>query len=493
MTTSKNKPGRILFAASEIYPLVKTGGLADVACFLPQALRQLGYDIRLVLPAYRSVLEQAPTIATKTEFFIPESRIHCRLLETTLPDTDIPVYLMDAPAMFDRDGTPYQTPDHTDWPDNDERFALFGRAIRLISLGMPGLDWQPALLHCNDWHTGLAPALLSLDSRRPACVFGIHNLAYQGLFANDAFNRLGIAAELNSMQALEFHGQLSFIKGGLVFADHLITVSPRYANEITTAAHGHGLEGLLEYRRHELSGILNGVDYAVWDPRHDPLIAHNYWSNWRAGKKGNKRLLQKELGLTQNDNAVLLGYIGRLTEQKGSDLILDTLPELLGAKDVQLVMLGDGNPEYEKLLADAGSSHAGKMAVRFAYDEMLAHQIQASADILLMPSRFEPCGLTQLYALRYGTIPVVHATGGLADTIVDTNESTLHDGTATGFHFKNDSGVEYLAAAHRAIGMYHSAKTNWRQLVRTAMKQEFSWADSARQHSKIYQALIATP
>ncbi len=478
---------KVLFAASEVYPLIKTGGLADVACFLPIALHEQGCDIRIVMPAYRSILAQGTVLKSRSGFFIPQFKLHVRLLETTLPGGQVPVYLVDIPELFDRPGGPYQAPAGTDWPDNARRFAIFGYIIHLISLNQVGLHWSPELLHCNDWHTGIATALLANQPQRPATVFTIHNLAYQGRFPYETYQSLMLPPHLWSMDALEFHGELSFIKGGLVFADRLTTVSPTYAREITTPEYGYGMEGLLQLRADKLTGILNGVDYRIWDPRLDPVIAHHYGLTNLADKKINKLALQRELGLKVNEDAILLAHISRLIGQKGIDLILNGVHQLLQDKDVQLVILGTGEDRYEQELRAAAVSYDQRLVVVLDYNEILSHRIQAGSDIFLMPSRFEPCGLTQLYAMRYGTIPVVRCTGGLADTVVDANKKSLQTRHATGFHFHRDSLPEFMLAAGRAIHMYRSAQPTWRQIMATAMSQDFSWEKSAQQYRQVYE------
>jgi len=483
---------KVLFAASEVYPLIKTGGLADVASFLPVALHDAGYDIRIILPAYGGVLAKGYAIRSETAGFIPETGVKYQLREIRLPGHEVPVYLIHVPELYDRPGGPYHGPDNNEWPDNHLRFALFCRVIRQICLDQAGLDWQPDILHGNDWHTGLAPALLSQDRARPAIVFTIHSLAYQGLFPLGTFSQLGLPDSLQSPDALEFYGQLSFMKGGLVYADKVVTVSPSYAREITTPAFGVGLDSLLRMRNSHLTGILNGVDYDVWDPRHDPLIYSHYWIDRLSGKTTNKQHIQRELGLAENNNAILLGFIGRLTEQKGCDLILDELAEILGSPDIQLIILGEGARRETQALKNAAAAWSGRMVASFTYDETLAHRIQAGADILLMPSRFEPCGLSQLYALRYGTIPVTSLTGGLIDTIVDTNDFSLQNHTATGFHFSIDTPGDFVATLLRATKLYRDDKTTWRQLMHTAMIQEFSWSNAAGQYSSIYQHLLTS-
>jgi starch synthase len=484
------KRTRVLFAVSEVYPFVKTGGLADVACFLPMALSELGIDIRIVLPAYQSIMAQLTDYRFLEETRLPDLNIRFRLLQTTLPDSEIRVYLVDIPELYDRPGDPYNESSGIEWPDNPARFARFCQVVACIMMHQAGLDWQPEILHCNDWHTGLAPALLSISGTNTPSVFTIHNLAYQGNYSYDIFRSLRLPVRLWSHEALEFFGDMSFIKGGLVYADRLTTVSPEYAREITTPEYGNGMEGLLLHRADRLSGILNGVDYRYWDPRRDPLIKHPYWIDSLGNKTANKTDLQSSLGLARNPDAILLAYIGRLSGQKGIDLILYGLTDLLAEKNVQLVVLGTGEVVYEKQLLAAAGNRSGQMAVTLAYDEGLAHRIQAGADILLMPSRFEPCGLTQLYGLRYGTIPVVCKTGGLADTITDTTEQTLKSHTATGFQFLEPATSGLVKAVRRAITMRRAAGQVWEDLVITAMQQDFNWAKSARDYATVYTELL---
>lgn len=481
---------RILFAASEVYPLVKTGGLADVACYLPIALRESGHDIRIVLPAYRTVLDQVEKIKPYAGRTISRTGTHFRIQETTLPGSKVTVYLVDIPELYDRPGGPYHDTTGLNWSDNAGRFAAFCRVIRLMCLGRAGIGWIPDILHVNDWHTGLAPALLAADGGRPPTVFTIHNLAYQGDFPYAVFSTLDLAEDFWSPESLEFYGRMSFIKGGIVYADQLTTVSPEYAREITTAEFGCGLEGLLQARRDRLSGILNGVDYRFWDPRHDPMIEHHYWFTGFEDKKINKQRLQQELGMRPEPGVVLLAHVSRLTWQKGIDLIIDSLPQLLQDSRLQLVILGAGESHYEEALVEAAGEFSNRMSVRIGYDEVYAHRIQAGADIMLMPSRFEPCGLTQLYSLRYGTIPVVRKTGGLADTIVDANDINLKNGKATGFQFSGSGTADYLAAVHRAVSLFHNSPTKWNQLMHTAMNQDFSWARSAAQYAAVYEKAL---
>jgi starch synthase len=478
-------PSRILLAVSEAHPLIKTGGLGDAVVSLAVALRDAGLDARLVIPAYRDTMERVEGIRVIGRLPMPGNGQPAVLRLGQIPDTEVPVYLVDAPGLFDRPGGPYTDPSGADWPDNAERFAMFGRAIAALAVGSGGAGWRPHILHCNDWHTGLAPALLATNRLRPAVIYQIHTLAYQGLFPFKTFQRLKLPMRLWSPEALEFHDQMSFIKGGLVFADRLITVSPSYAREILTPELGYGLEGLLQHRREQLYGILNGVNYDVWDPRQDAHIARHYWIDSLPDKRINKRELQTELGLPQSDSAFLVASIGRLTEQKGTDLILDALPRLLKRPDLQMVFLGTGAASLEKRLQRAGDDYSGKLAVHIGYSEALAHRIEAAADAFLMPSRFEPCGLNQLYSLRYGTIPIVSATGGLADTVVDPLGNRDKSRTATGFVFEDPAMLVDTVA--RAASLFKTEPRAWRRLMINGMEQDFSWSRSVVRYRAVYE------
>ncbi|MFN2309438.1 MAG: glycogen synthase GlgA [Gammaproteobacteria bacterium] len=481
----------ILFASSEVHSLIKTGGLADVSAALPKALHELKQDVRLVLPAYQDLLTRAGQLREVAQLSLPDSPAAVRVLEGRLPGTSIPVYLIDAPQCFDRPGNPYSAPDGSDWPDNAQRFARFARACVELAMDRAGLGWRPAVVHCNDWQTGLVPALLSLETARPATVFTIHNLAYQGLFDWASFQALHLPYTWWSLHALEFHQQLSFLKGGLVFADRLTTVSPTYAEEIRTPEYGCGLDGLLAHRAADLTGILNGVDYGLWDPATDPLLEHPFAPDDLAGKAANKQALQAHFGLPQAAELPVFAHIGRLVEQKGIDLLLEILPQLL-TRPLQLILLGTGHAQLETALRQAQAAHPKRVGVRIGYDEALAHRIEAGADVFLMPSRFEPCGLNQLYSLRYGTLPLVRRTGGLADSVVDCRYATLESGAATGFLFDTASPAELLAAIDRALALYAQPEA-WTRVVKTAMAQDFSWARSAQRYLALYRDLGASP
>lgn len=478
---------KVLFATSEAYPLVKTGGLGDVSNALPSALKGLGFDIRLVLPAYRHTLTRAGRIERVCELSLPGKGERIGLFEGAPGSTSLKCYLVDAPSLFDRPGGPYAGPDGQDWPDNAERFAVFARTVVELAQDRAGSQWQPDLVHCNDWQTGLIPPLLARGSRYPASVFTIHNLAYQGLFDWHTFADLGLPPDLWHPEAMEFYGRFSFIKGGLVFSDRLTTVSPTYALEIQTPEFGYGLDGLLRHRAQDLVGILNGVDYSIWDPCRDPYIAERYDPANLAKRSINKRDLQQYFKLRTDPDALLMGSVGRLVEQKGIDLILHAIPWLY-REDVQLVVLGSGDKALAEALKGLAGDNPGRIGVYIGYDEALAHRIIAGADIFLMPSRYEPCGLNQMYSLRYGTIPIVRSTGGLADTVVDTTPETLQAGSATGFTFKEPTPAALASAIRRALFCYLDPKT-WSQIQSTGMAQDFSWERSARAYADVYRHL----
>lgn len=488
--TSKNprptKTKKILFVTSEARPLIKTGGLGDVSGALPIALKELKQDIRIILPAYREAIRRNGPYTIASLVFHPETH-PIRLLEGRLPGSDIPVWLVDIPSLFDRPGNPYLGPDGRDWHDNALRYGMFARAVTTIALNQAGLDWHPDIVHCNDWQTGLVPALLSLNSSRPATVFTIHNLAYQGIFPADQFQQLGLPGALWGMNGLEFFDQLSFIKGGLLYADMLSTVSPTYAKEICTPAFGCQLDGLLRHRADRLVGILNGADYSEWNPEHDPNLSHHYRVDALQGKAANKAALQRGLGLPRDPRIPLIGVIGRLVEQKGVDLILAVLGNLF-QQSAQVVILGSGNKEFEQALVTLASHYPQRCHVKIGFSEALAHRIEAAADIFLMPSRYEPCGLNQIYSLRYGAVPIVRRTGGLADTVVDISAGL---DTATGFVFDDPSPAALLAALQRALALYTNKPQDWQQLVRNGMNQDFSWRQSAKAYLDLYRQALA--
>jgi starch synthase len=478
----------ILFCASEAFPLIKTGGLADVSGSLPKALLQLEHDIRLVLPAYPAALQAARELTELTRLDLPDNTAPVRILRGTMPDSEVPLYLVDAPSCFDRPGNPYLQADGSDWPDNAQRFALFARACVSLALGEADRNWKPQLVHCNDWQTGLVPALLAVEKQRPATLFTIHNLAYQGLFPARTFHSLQLPDVLWSLERMEFHNMLSFIKGGITMADWITTVSPAYVREILEDEHGYGLAGLLRFRADQLSGIINGVDNDVWNPGNDRHIVRHYTVHTLQHKLFNKFTLQKQNGLPIASQPLLLAYVGRLAEQKVIDLILDCLPELF-QHPVQMVILGSGDSELEQQLHAAERRFPRQLSVHTGYNEIFAHQVIAGADALLVPSRYEPCGLSQLYAQLYGTVPIVRRTGGLADTVVNFSQETLDNHTATGFCFEEEQPEALLATCLSALRLFRTERVDWWKLVIAGMKQDFSWTHSAIEYSELYRRL----
>ncbi len=480
---------KVLFIASEVHPLIKTGGLGDVCGSLPQALHALGVDVRLLLPGYRDALRHAGRLKQVAQLTLPSLALPVTLFEGRLPDTRIPVWLIDFPPAYDRPGDPYCNSHGHPWHDNAARFALLAQVAVAIARGTAGLPWQPEVVHGHDWHAGLVPALLSAETRRPATVFTIHNLAYQGLFSRDVFQSLQLAMSPRLADALEFHGQLSFIQGGIAFADRITTVSPTYAREIQTPEHGNGLDGLLRQRTERLSGILNGIDARVWNPARDRHLVSRYSARRLARKQPNKAALQQEFALPADVDVPLLGLVSRLVHQKGIDLLLDALPSLMPLS-LQLVVLGSGEARYEQALRAAAARYPGQMAVLAGYDEAVAHRIQAGADLFLMPSRFEPCGLSQLYSLRYGTVPIARRTGGLADTVVDADTTAIVAGTATGIVFDEASATGLTQAVRRGLALYADRRV-WKRIQRTGMHQDFSWHHSAAEYLDLYELAIA--
>jgi len=480
---------KILFATSEVYPLIKTGGLADVAASLPRALLKLGQDVKILLPAYASVLEKAAATGIKEIAKIAVDGYIVSLKQTRLPGTKVTVWLVDIPEFFARPGNPYCGPDGNDWFDNHKRFYVFAKVAELIALDQLNLNWQPTIVHCNDWQTALIPALLSLYKNHPASVFTIHNLAYRGLFSYQAFAELNLPAVFWHHERLEFYGQMSFIKGGLAFADYITTVSPSYALEIQRPEFGNGLDGLIRYRNDSIAGILNGIDTDEWNPGTDPHLTCNYNRRTLGNKTKNKLALQEELGLAIDAEIPLLGFVGRLVDQKGVDLILAQMNQLL-SQDCQLVILGSGFPHYEKALKNIAAQYPSKVAVTLGYNEAFAHRIEASSDIFIMPSIFEPCGLNQMYSLRYGTLPIVHAVGGLRDTVFEeTQENSLVK--ANGFVFNGASAEELFSAIQRAIALFQH-KDQWKELQLNAMSQDFSWDVSAKDYIIIYEKITGS-
>jgi len=481
---------RVLYITAELYPWVKSGGLGDVAAALPPALIAEGIDVRLLLPGFRGFLDAFGGITDIARLTTPFAAERVRVGLAHLPASESLAYLVDHPAFYDRLGNPYAGPDGSDWPDNHRRFGLFGWIAAELARGAdPG--WRPDILHGHDWHTGLAPAYLS--ARPPAAgrvptVFTVHNLAYRGPFPGTVFPQLALPPEFFSIDGVEFFGMVSFIKAGLFYSDRLTTVSPTYAREIQTPAFGWGLDGLLRTRAALLTGILNGVDPRFWDPGHDTNLPQTYGTeDAAAGKRAAKAALQRRLGLEPIEGAPLFGAVSRLTPQKGLDLALAGLPDLL-AGGGQLALLGSGDGNLEQAFAAAVERYRGRVGVAIGYDEGLAHLIIGGSDVILVPSRFEPCGLTQLYALRYGALPLVRRVGGLADTVVDATATNLAEGVATGFAFDDDSPSALMSAIGRAAALFREREI-WQRMIRRAMTRDFSWAAAARRYAAVYRTL----
>ncbi len=485
---------KILFAASEIYPLIKTGGLADVAYGLPRALSDMDNDVCLLLPAYASVLAQVEhTCQLGTLDIWGDGRTHqVTILAAQHEAFAGTLWLAECAALFERPGNPYLQPDGTDWPDNAERFCVFARAVAVLAADQLALNWKPDVVHVHDWQTGLVPALLEDLPERPRCVFTIHNLAYGGHFSRELFERLHLSEHWWSSEGMEFYGGFSMLKAGIVYADAVTTVSPTYAQEICTPAFGYGLEGLLRSRAWKLSGILNGVDEVAWNPAHDPYLPHYFSAEAiQPGKTQNKQALLDQFGLGADDEASaqpLLGFVGRLVEQKGIDLILQAIPELLAHTAARFILIGSGVAHYEQWMNQLAAQHPERVAVYIGYNEALAHLLEAGCDLFMMPSRFEPCGLNQMYSLKYGTLPVVYHTGGLADTVVNATDENIAAGTANGFVFYRPDAQALSGTIHWAL-QHYADKNHWQQLQRNAMRADFGWQRSARAYLRVYSAV----
>ena len=482
------KPVRILFATSELFPLAKTGGLADVAASLPKALAREGADVQLVMPGYEEALDKAEALTNGPALAGIPGAEDARLLKGRVPDSGLPIWFLDAPRLF-RDGGGLYTEVHGgDRANNPLRFAAFCHAVTALGLGRAGVGPMPDIVHANDWHTGLVPMLMELEAskRRPATVFTVHNLAFQGHCGWDWFPRLGLPAAPHVTQAMEFYGVVNFLKPGLCFADAITTVSPTYAREILTPQYGCGLEGVIQTRADSLYGILNGIDSSIWDPALSPWLPANYAGNDIVGKRICKEEVQRELGLTVDPDAPLLAFVGRLTWQKMADVLARSLPDILKREpDRQFIVLGQGDREIEKSLHALSGSFPGRLGIEVGYTERAAHRALAASDILVHGSRYEPCGLTQLYAMRFGAVPLVRPVGGLADTVIDTTDATLADGTATGFHFHGLDEDAKLQGIDRAVEFYRNDLA-WRRLQLASMATNFSWDHSARAYMSTY-------
>ena len=496
---------KILLATSEAVPFAKTGGLADVCGALPLELARLGHEPTLIMPAYRQVFQAGlpiEPVGGPLEIRVGQKTVSGRLLRGFLPTgtsiagkspaPPVPVYFIEQAQYFDRDylyGSGLQ-----DYRDNCERFVFFSRAV-LDVIGRLGLGVD--VLHVHDWETGLIPAYLKIEYRskpgyeKIASLLTIHNLSYQGTFWHWDMLLTGLDWKYFNWRQMEFFGNLNLLKTGIVFADSINTVSPRYAEEIQSAPLGCGLEGVLQHRRSVLSGILNGVDYSQWNPAADPHLPAKYVpEKVRDGKAADKAALQAELNLSQDPNVPLLAFVGRLVEQKGIDLIAQVMQEWVLTSRAQWVILGTGDAKYQEQLTLLAQRFPQKVAARFQFSDPLAHRIEAAADLFLMPSRFEPCGLSQMYSLKYGTVPVVRVTGGLADTIVDTTEETLAAGSANGFTFYEPTSHGLSSTLKRALA-YFARPDAWLRLMTNGMTEDWSWTKSAKQYVDLYETTMA--
>ncbi|WKW49353.1 glycogen synthase GlgA [Rhodomicrobium lacus] len=477
---------KVLSAASELYPLVKTGGLADVTGALPGALSGLEIDVRSLVPGYPQVigaLEGGETVLSIPDLFGGPARV----LAATAGALDL--FVLDAPHLYDRSGNPYTQPDGKDWPDNAFRFAALARTAALIAEGATPA-FQPDILHVHDWQAALAPAYLRYGGKGGAAtVVTVHNLAFQGQFPAELLGPLGLPPESFSIGGVEHYGAVGFLKAGLRLADRITTVSPSYALEIQQPETGMGLDGLLRERSARLSGILNGIDTDVWNPATDPRIAAAYSAENFDVRANNKATLQDTFGLEPEPGALVVGVVSRLSWQKGLDILAEALPVLLG-EGMQLALLGAGDADLEARFRAAAEANPGRVGVRIGYDEAVAHRIQAGSDALAVPSRFEPCGLTQLCALRYGAVPLVARVGGLADTIIDANEMALAAGVATGIKFQPGQRESLELALRKAATLFRDRGT-WRRLQLNGLATDVSWRAPARRYAQLYRELVA--
>jgi starch synthase len=482
---------RILYITPEAYPFAKTGGLSDVAGSLPSALAGIGHDVKVILPKYGSIDSSRWNLRPGESFTLRLAGENhpFRLWTAALKESQAEFLFLENEPLFGRPGI-YQE-NGADYPDNLKRFAAFSRAV----LEVPNVvSWQPDILHANDWQTATVFAYLSALFKddpvlgRAGTVFTIHNLSYQGLFPSGEFKGLGLPGEFFATDGLEFYGRVNLMKAGLLFSRTINTVSPTYSREILTPEFGCGLEGLLKSRRKDLYGILNGVDYATWDPSTDPNLPQSFQFKTPKGKQACKIALQRESGLPPREVPVL-GMVSRLVPQKGTDLLLDILDELMYL-DLQLIVLGSGEAGFQDRLQSARSRHPDKIAVHFDFNDGLARRVYGGSDLFLMPSRYEPCGLSQLYAMRYGSVPVVHRTGGLADTVVDAVPSNLESETATGFAFEEASPHAFLTVLRLALRLYEE-RALWKKIVRAAMAADFSWERSAREYDGLYRRAVS--
>lgn len=473
---------------SEAYPLIKTGGLADVSGALPLALNALGHDVKLLLPGYKSVLEkitQAKSMGSMQVF----ANLHCELILAKMPSSALDVIVIKNASLYERDGNPYVNPDGHDWHDNPLRLGVLSKVASLLSAQSQHLNWLPDIVHCNDWQSGLTPCYMRLSEHATAkTVFSVHNLAFQGNFHPRWLHLLELPAESFQMEGLEFYGQLSFMKAGLFYADQLSTVSPTYAKEIQTEAFGFGLQGLIQARQHQLTGILNGIDTDEWNPATDPHLPYPYTSQSLATKQEVKTQLQHISGLPVDINIPVFGVVSRLTHQKGIDILLEATPEIV-ALGCQLVVLGSGEKSFEIQFNAYAKAYPQHVSVTIGYNEPLSHLIMAGIDAFIMPSRFEPCGLNQLYGLRYGTPPIVSNTGGLADSVCHTTSETISKQQATGFKLEQVDKLSLLVTIQQVLSAWQD-KNIWQAIQINGMNQPIGWEHSAQAYVALYNRTL---
>lgn len=503
---------RIALVSSEVVGFAKTGGLADVAGALPPALESLGEEIIVFLPMYHCIRQTGNFESTKIRFQIPlgPHLVQGSLAKSKIPGSNVTVYLVENQDLFERDNPAFGRGIYQflgsegakkDYPDNSARFYFFTQAV-LASF--PQLGFWPDVVHWNDWQCGLGPVLLrekydrtenkalAEKYQKVRSLMTIHNIAYQGNFWKEDMNMIHLGWHLFNLNQLEFHDNLSFLKAGIVFSDQINTVSPTYAREIQTPYYGYGLQGVLTALAGKLTGIVNGIDYKVWDPSRDPLIAGKFDArNIQPGKSTCKKALQHELGLEVNPSIPMVGLVARLVQQKGLDLVIESAWRMMEL-GIQFVVLGEGDSYYQNALVQLQATFAGKVALNFSFSESMAHKIEAGVDCFLMPSLYEPSGLNQLYSMRYGTLPVVRATGGLADTVTDANPATLANNSATGFSFNAYSSAALFDCMHRAIDCYRNHQQDWIKIQRNAMMQDWSWNRSAGNYQQLYRTIVSS-
>ena len=475
---------QLLSLASEAYPILKTGGLADVIGALPAALRPHDIHTRTLLPGYPAVmqaLQHTQTVLTEPDFFGGAARI------LSGHATGLDLFVLDAPHLYARPGNPYTQPDGQDWPDNPQRFAALAYAAALLGQGRAA-GYAPDVIHAHDWQTGLLPAYLTFaGGHRPATVFTIHNLAFQGQVPATLLAELRLPPHAYTPDGVEYYGAIGMLKAGIRYADRVTTVSPTYAAEICTPEGGMGMDGMLRARADVLSGILNGLDTQVWDPETDPHLPKTFGLATRGARFASKAALQARFGLTPSRSTLVFGVVSRLSYQKGLDMLLDCLPDILAA-DAQLALIGTGDPVLQNEFAAAAAANPGRIGVSFGYDEAAAHLMQAGAGAILVPSRFEPCGLTQLCAQRYGAIPIVSRTGGLADTVIDANAASLTAGVATGLQFSPVTSAGLRTAIMRALALWKRPRM-WGMMQVRGMRTDVGWAEPARAYAELYRSV----